>query len=130
MEQRFDYRVDSRSMFLCYPIQGGMTMNNNVPRAASPVKVIRDEVDASVAASIWLRETKAGYFFDVTVSRAYSKAENEIGYSQTFGGKNIDALCRVLTQCKYWIDEQRQRAVVSSAAEARQAPVHPRSPLA
>lgn len=70
---------------------------------SKPIHICRDEQDASVAASVWLRSTQAGVFYDVSVSRAYPKSEDEVGYSNTFGDRHLDALIRVILRAKSYI---------------------------
>ena len=86
-------------------------MSSNGNDKQSPVQVIRDDQDASIAASIWLRQTRAGVFYDVTVARAYKKSEDECGYSSTFGDRNLDAVLRVAERAKAWITGQKDNAV-------------------
>jgi hypothetical protein len=86
-------------------------MSDIATNSNNPVQVFRDDKDASIAASIWLRSTKVGYFYDVTLARAYPKSEQEVGYSHAFGDRNLNALLRVIAKAKIWIDEQKQNAV-------------------
>ena len=76
-----------------------------------PIQICRDEEVATVAASIWLRRTRAGVFYDVTVARAYPKSQDEAGYAGTFSDRHLDALIRVLTRAKTYIHEKKAAAV-------------------
>lgn len=77
-----------------------------------PVQVIRDHEQASVAASIWLRQTKAGVFYDVTFARAFPRSETEVGYSESFGDRHLDALIRVICTAQAWIAEKKANAAI------------------
>mgnify|MGYP000858749671 FL=1 len=79
-----------------------------------PIKTFRD---GSVGASVWLRNTAAGVFYDVTFSRSWKDEENgKTGYSQTFSDRYLDALITVAAQAKTWIAEQKANAVTVTAA--------------
>ena len=66
-----------------------------------PIKTFRDAEDRAVAASIWLRQTAAGQFYDVTFSRAWKDQESgDSGYSQNFSGRNLDAVVRVASDAQ------------------------------
>ena len=77
-----------------------------------PVQVIRDHEQASIAASIWLRQTKAGVFYDITFARAFPKSETEVGYSESFGDRHLDALIRVICTAQAWIAEKKANAAI------------------
>ena len=81
-------------------------MENN-----KPIQTFRDKQNGAVGASVWLRKTNAGVFYDVTASRSYKKSDDESGYSQTFGDRDLDALLRVLEQAKDFIADQKANAV-------------------
>ena len=82
-----------------------------------PVQVIRDQEQASIAASIWLRQTKAGVFYDISFARAYPKSESEVGYSETFGDRHLDALIRVIRIAQAWIAEKKANAAICRGSE-------------
>ena len=76
-----------------------------------PVQVIRDHENASIAASIWLRRTRAGVFYDITLARAFPKSDTEVGYTENFGDKHLDAVIRVVRTAQAWIAEKKANAV-------------------
>jgi hypothetical protein len=82
-----------------------------------PVKVIRDEADRAIAASIWQREGQEGIpYFTYTISRSFkSKNTAKEGYSNDFYGRNAAAIGNVATKAETWIAEQ---ATVTSIAGA------------
>lgn len=84
----------------------------------NPVFVIRDQQDASIAASVWCRNSRAGVWYDVTFARAYPKSDSEVAYSQSFGHRHLNALMRVAAQAKAYIDELKENAeTVSNESE-------------
>lgn len=83
-----------------------------------PVQVIRDHDDPSVAASIWCRNSRKGIWYDVTFARAYPKSETEIGYSQDFGERNLDAVIRVTRTAQAWIAEKKANAAICRGADS------------
>ncbi len=79
-----------------------------------PVQTFRD---GAVGASIWLKNTQAGVFYDVTFSRAWRDEEaGKSGYSQTFSDRYLDSLLKVTEQAKQWITEKKDNAETVTAA--------------
>jgi len=79
-----------------------------------PVQTLRD---GAVGASIWLKNTRAGVFYDVTFSRAWSDEESgKSGYSQTFSDRYLDSLINVAEQAKQWIAEKKDNAETVTVA--------------
>ena len=76
----------------------------------NPVFVVRDQQDASIAASVWCRNSRSGVWYDVTFARAYPKSDSEVAYSQSFGHRHLDALARVAAHAKAYIDELKDNA--------------------
>lgn len=75
---------------------------------AKPVKTFRD---GCVGASVWLRKTKAGVFYDVTFARAWKDEENgKMGYSQTFSDRTLGSLVQMAREAGAWIAQQKARA--------------------
>lgn len=78
-------------------------MNDN-----RPIQTFRD---GAIGASVWLRQTRAGVFYDVTVSRAWKDEEaGKSGYSQTYSDYNLDSLIQVTQDAKLWIAGQKANA--------------------
>jgi hypothetical protein len=91
-----------------------MTMNIQATEKAkpagkekAPAKVIRDETDRAIAASIWEREGQEGIpYFTYTISRSYkSKNSGKEGYSGDFYGRNATAIGNVAKKAEAWIAE-------------------------
>ena len=73
-----------------------------------PIKTFRD---GAIGASIWLRSTRAGVFYDVTFSRSYRNEETgESGYSLSFSDRHLLTLRRIAKEAESWIDEKKQSA--------------------
>jgi hypothetical protein len=73
-----------------------------------PVKVFRD---GAVAASVWLRQTSAGVFYDVTFSRSWKNEEtDQWGYSQSFSDYHLDPLAELAQEAAMWIAEKKAHA--------------------
>lgn len=74
----------------------------------TPAKVIRDETDRAIAASIWQREGQEGIpYFTYTISRSFkSKNSAKEGYSNDFYGRNAAAIGNVAKKAEAWIAEQ------------------------
>ena len=73
-----------------------------------PVMTFRD---GAVGASVWLRNTQAGVFYDVTLARAWKDEETgKSGYSQSFSDRYLDSVVEVTQQAKAWISEQKANA--------------------
>ncbi len=82
-----------------------------------PIQTFRDKQNGAIGASVWLRNTSAGVFYDVTASRSYKKSDDESGYSYTFGDRDLDALVRVIEQARDYIAEQKANAVTVTGSE-------------
>jgi hypothetical protein len=73
-----------------------------------PIKTFRD---GAVAASIWLRKTTAGVFYDVTFSRSWkNKDTGRSGYSLAFSDRHLDSLIMVIAEARAWIAETKANA--------------------
>jgi len=83
-----------------------------------PIKTFRDAEDRAVAASIWLRHTAGGQYYDVTFSRAWKDHETgDNGYSQTFSSRNLDAMIRVARDAHAWIANAVRNAETEAEGE-------------
>jgi len=72
---------------------------------AKPIQTFRD---GAVGASIWLRNTQAGVFYDVTFSRSYTNDATGIpGYTSSFSERHMLALRKVAKQAESWILQQK-----------------------
>ena len=79
-----------------------------------PIKTFRD---GAVGASIWLRQTSAGVFYDVTFSRAWKDEETgKTGYALSFSDRQLDSLADLAGQAKAWIEEQKANAETVTVA--------------
>ena len=73
-----------------------------------PIKTFRD---GAVAASVWLRQTSAGVFYDVTFSRCWKSEETgQFGYSQSFSDYHLDPLAELAQEAAMWIAEMKANA--------------------
>ena len=73
-----------------------------------PIKTFRD---GAVAASVWLRQTSSGVFYDVTFSRCWKNEETaKFGYSQSFSDYHLDPLAELAQEVAMWIAEQKANA--------------------
>jgi hypothetical protein len=82
----------------------------------SPVHTIRS---GAVAASIWKRQSPAGYvYFDFSLTRSWkSLSSGNLGYSKNFFARNQQELLDVIQQAVRWIAEhERQTAVRETLA--------------
>lgn len=70
--------------------------------AETPVHMIRD---GAVAASIWRRQSPAGYvYFDFSLTRSWkSLSSGNTGYSKNFFARNQQELVTVIQQATEWI---------------------------
>jgi len=77
-------------------------------KASDPVHVIRR---GAVAASIWQRQSPAGYsYYDFSLSRSWkSLSSDKMGYSQNFFDSNQSELSEVIQQASAWIVERKQQ---------------------
>jgi len=76
----------------------------------TPVHTIRA---GAVAASIWRRQSPAGYvYFDFSLTRSWkSLSSGNTGHSKNFFAKNHEELLQVIQQASQWIAEHEQREV-------------------
>jgi hypothetical protein len=74
----------------------------------TPVHTIRA---GAVAASIWRRQSPAGYvYFDFSLTRSWkSLSSGNTGHSKNFFSKNQEELLQVIQQASQWIAEHEQR---------------------
>ncbi len=74
----------------------------------TPVHTIRS---GAVAASIWRRQSPAGYvYFDYSLTRSWkSLSSGNTGYSKNFFSKNQQELLQVIDQATKWISEHEQQ---------------------
>ncbi len=73
-----------------------------------PTKTFRE---GAVAASVWLRQTSAGVFYDVTFSRSWKNDDTgKFGYSQSFSDYHLDPLAELAKEAAMWIAEQKANA--------------------
>lgn len=80
-----------------------------------PIKTFRD---GSVGASVWLRNTSAGVFYDVTFSRAWKDEETgKSGYSGNFSDRYLEGVIKVADEAKTWIAEQKANAETVTISE-------------
>ncbi len=77
-------------------------------KASDPVHVIRR---GAVAASIWQRQSPAGYsYYDFSLSRSWkSLSSDKMGYSQNFFYSNQSELSEVIQQASAWIVKRKQQ---------------------
>jgi len=79
-----------------------------------PIETFRD---GAVGASVWLKNTRAGVFYDVTFSRSWSDEETgKSGYSQNFSDRYLDSLIKVASEAKDWIVGMKANAETVSIA--------------
>lgn len=83
----------------------------------SPVHTIRA---GAVAASIWRRQSPAGYvYFDFSLTRSWqSLSSGNIGHSKNFFSKNQEELLQVVEQASQWIAEHEQREISTERVAA------------
>ena len=76
-----------------------------------PIKIMRD---GAVAASIWLRQTSVGVFYDVTFSRCWKDEDTgRWGYSQSFSDYHLDPLAELAQE----VTSIERHAELSSQAD-------------
>ena len=69
-----------------------------------PIKTFRI---GPIGASVWLRSTSAGSFYEVTVSRSWKAKDSGVtGYSQSFPERHLDTMIDVAIEAKAWIEKQ------------------------
>jgi hypothetical protein len=73
----------------------------------TPVHTIRS---GAVAASIWRRQSPAGYvYFDFSLTRSWkSLSSGNTGYSKNFFARNQMELAQVIEQATSWIGKHEQ----------------------
>jgi hypothetical protein len=95
-------------------------MEDGTMDTEKPVKILRD---GAVAASIWLRQTSAGVFYDVTFSRCWKNEETgKFGYSQSFSDYHLDPLAELVQEAAMWIAETKANAETVSLGYADEEP--------
>ena len=74
----------------------------------TPVHTIRA---GAVAASIWRRQSPAGYvYFDFSLTRSWkSLSSGNTGYSKNFFARNQQHLAQVIEQATRWIAEHEEK---------------------
>lgn len=95
------------------------TTPTSTPRAKerTPAKIIRDDLDRAIAASIWQREGQEGIpYWTYTISRSYKSKAGKEGYSADFYGRNATAIGNVAKKAEAWIKEHTSAAGTSQAA--------------
>ena len=76
--------------------------------AQKPIKTFRD---GAVAASVWLRQSTAGIFYDVTFSRSWKNDDTgTFGYSQSFSDYHLEPLAELAREAAMWIADQKANA--------------------
>lgn len=76
--------------------------------AQKPIRTFRD---GAVAASVWLRQSTAGIFYDVTFSRSWKNDDTgTFGYSQSFSDYHLEPLAELAREAAVWIAEQKASA--------------------
>lgn len=76
--------------------------------AETPVHTIRS---GAVGASIWRRQSPAGYvYFDYSLTRSWkSLSSGNTGYSKNFFVRNQQELLQVIEQASHWIAQHEER---------------------
>lgn len=74
----------------------------------APIHTIRV---GAVGASIWRRQSPAGYvYFDFSLSRSWkSLSSGNTGHSKNFFASNQQDLVRIIEQAARWISEHEQK---------------------
>lgn len=77
--------------------------------AETPVHVIRAD---AVAASIWRRQSPAGYvYYDFSLTRSWkSLSSGNTGYSKNFFARNQQELLQVIQEAASWIAQHQPAA--------------------
>ncbi len=74
-----------------------------------PIKTFRD---GAAGASVWLKETEAGSYYDIAFTRSWKNDETgKSGYSHTFGDRHLDLLIHVALQVREWIVAQKEETL-------------------
>jgi hypothetical protein len=81
-----------------------------------PIQTFRE---GAVGASIWLRQSLKGPFFELTFSRSYkNERTGASGYSMAFPDRHLIALTRVIERARDWIEQERVAALsINEGAE-------------
>ena len=80
---------------------------------AIPIMTFRE---GAVGLSVWQRESKAGTYFDFTLSRCYQGKDGQFSYSNSFHESNAEVLTRVIMQAAAWIQQHGQAAGTGAVA--------------
>lgn len=73
-----------------------------------PVQTFRD---GPILCSVWLRQSTAGVFYDVTVCRTYRDDSNgKERYAYTFSDRHLATLSRLVCQAAVWIADKKRNA--------------------
>lgn len=74
----------------------------------TPIHTVRV---GAVAASIWRRQSPAGYvYFDFSLTRSWkSLSSGNTGYSKNFFARNQQELVEVIEQATAWITQHEER---------------------
>ncbi len=77
--------------------------------AETPIHVIRA---GAVAASIWRRQSPAGYvYYDFSLTRSWkSLSSGNTGYSKNFFARNQQELVQVIQEAAGWVAQHEQAA--------------------
>ncbi len=73
--------------------------------------------EGAIGASVWRRQTKAGGYYDFTLSRCFQQADGSFGYSSCFYASHADALKAVIRRATSWMREQRDADRSPAASE-------------
>jgi len=75
---------------------------------AKPAMTFRD---GAVSASVWLRQTRAGVFYDVTFARSWKDPQTgKVGSSLNFSDLHLDSLIDLACHAKDWIVDKKASA--------------------
>ncbi len=76
-----------------------------------PIKTFRD---GAAGASVWLRETKGGTYYDIVFTRSWRNEETgKSGYSNTFGQRHLDLLIHVALQVREWLHTEGEETGIA-----------------
>jgi hypothetical protein len=82
----------------------------------TPIHTIRQ---GGVGASIWRRQSPAGYvYYDYSLTRSWKSLSGGMGYSRNFFARNQQELVSVIQQASRWIIEHEARSITSEAIAA------------
>jgi hypothetical protein len=84
------------------------TRKKKAGKDETPVHTIRQ---AAVAASIWRRQSPAGYvYYDFSLTRSWkSVSSGNTGYSRNFFARNREELLKVIEEATQWIQDHEAR---------------------